>query len=466
MVISIDRIQFEHHREALGIGESRPRISWRFKGDVRDWTQRAYELEITQPSNNLPSIHHVESSNCLFVPWPEQPLSSGECASVRVRAFGSNGGENTLWSLPMQVEVGLLDREVWKCSLIAADCPYRIDAPKQPVLFRRTFSLNGSVTKARAYITAQGVYEAHLNGKRIGDHVLAPGWTSYKHHLAYQTFDVTELLYQGENVITAQVAEGWFCGRLGFQGGKRNIWGDMLGLVAKLVVTLAENKTVTIDTDSQWRSNTGTLITSEIYDGEVCDLRLEHKGWHLPGFDDASWDKVRALPLPSAALVAPDGPPVKRIEKLKAVSAFKPFSGKLVINFGQNLVGWVRLYLSGPRGHVIKLLYTEVLEDGEAATRPLRDCNAIDTIILSGEEQIWEPKFTFHGFQYVQVDGWIGEYDLSGVAAIVVHTDMEQTGWFECSNPLLNKLHRKSSTPLQNFMWTAANPPKKMYNGE
>ena len=444
MAIRIGRVQFEHHQESIGIGESKPRISWRFKGDARNWTQRSYELEIQQ-SETL-QIYNVTSSESVLVPWPGKPLGSGELATVRVRVFGGEQETVSPWSEHVIVEAGLLHRNDWSSSLIAAGQPCDISAPKQPVLFRRTFNLKAGVLKARVYITAQGVYEAHLNGKRIGDHILAPGWTSYTHRLAYQTFDVTELLQLGENVLSAQVGEGWFCGRLGFLGGKKNIWGDTIGLVAQLHIQTSDGQETVINSDSEWTSSTGSLITSELYDGEVCDLNLGQKGWQTQGqgFDDSSWANAKTLPLPMATLVAPDGPPVRQTQEIEAISAFKSPSGKTIVDFGQNLVGWVRINLSGPRGNVIRLLFTEVLEDKEVATRPLRDCKATDTITLSGEDCVWEPKFTFHGFRYVQLDGMLSNvdsFDLKTVTAIVVHTDMEQTGWFDCSNSLLNQLH-------------------------
>lgn len=446
MSVSISRVQVEHHREAIGIGESNPRISWSFEGDAQNWTQTAYEIEITNSDTQVSKVYSFDSTDSILVPWPGQPLQTGDSVSIRVRAFGADSDPvTTAWSEPVIAEAGLLERRDWCGSnLITAALEYNADAPRRPVLLRRTFTIQGPTKKAKLYITAQGVYEAHVNGQRVGNQVLAPGWTSYKHHLAYQTFDVTHLVQPGQNVIAAQVAEGWFCGRLGFNGGKRNIWGQTMGLIAKLFLTSIDDYVTVVGTDSEWTSSTGARLTSEIYNGEVCDLGLEPKGWLTPEYDDSLWENVKTLPLPATALVAPDGPPVRKIEELKAVSVLKSPSGKTIVDFGQNLVGWVRVCLSGPRGNVVRLLHTEVLEDGEVATRPLRVCKATDTIILSGEDQLWEPKFTFHGFRYVQIDGWpeCVDFDLTAITAIVVHTDMMQTGWFECSNPLLNKLHR------------------------
>jgi alpha-L-rhamnosidase len=473
MSVTIYRLQIEHHRDsALGIGEVRPRLSWRFAGSANAWVQSAYELEVTrtrlrQPSESTTAqvqTYRVESSESRLVPWEGEDLTSGETASVRVRAFSLQTPHETDWSEAVLVEPGILNREDWEpCSIITApvaakhlpekEGSQQQQGPKQPLLLRRPFTLRGyRISRARIYITAQGIYEAHLNGRRIGDHALAPGWTSYAHHLAYQTFDVTDLLTEGENVLSAQVAEGWFSGRLGFLGGKRDIWGDTLGLVAKVVVEYASSSSggdgsaagrsrTVICTDSEWKVSTGSLITSEIYDGEVCDLNREPKGWQRSGFDDSAWKAVRVLPLSSSTkLVSPTGPPVRKIEELPAKEIITSPSGRTIVDFGQNLLGWVRVHLTGPQGSVVTLQHGEVLENGEIAVRPLRECRARDQIALSGEDQDWEPKFTFHSFRYVDISG-LPEINLGTATAVVVHTDMEQTGWFECSNPLLNQLH-------------------------
>ncbi|KAL3496920.1 bacterial alpha-L-rhamnosidase-domain-containing protein [Aspergillus germanicus] len=491
MSVRISRLQFEHHRaNALGIGEVRPRISWRFAGSANAWVQSAYELEITRLRPSLPSApataqpqlqtYSVESSESRLVPWEGEDLTSGETASVRVRAFSLQTPNETDWSEAVLVEPGLLSREVWEpCSLITAPSTAKsipegentLSQPKQPLLLRRSFTLpNHRISRARVYITAQGIYEAHLNGQRIGDHVLAPGWTSYAHHLAHQTFDVTDLLIAGgENVLSAQVAEGWFAGRLGFLGGNRDIWGGTLGLVAKVAVEYEDSSSeqggiprTVICTDAKWKVSTASLVTSEIYDGEVCDLNREPKGWQQRGFDDSAWEAVRVLPLPSSTkLVSPTGPPVRKIEELPAKEIITSPSGRTIVDFGQNLVGWVRVRLSGPRGIVVTLQHGEVLENGEVAVRPLRECKARDQIVLSGEDQEWEPKFTFHGFRYVDISGLSG-VTLGTATAVVVHTDMEQTGWFECSNPLLNQLHNNIRWGMRgNFVSTPTDCPQR-----
>ena len=465
MGVIINHVAFEHHRDALGIGQDRPRISWRLSGNLSDWTQQAYDIQITR-SGHVETIN-ISSHESVLVPWPASPLNPGEAATVLVRSHGRVPGGDvsaTPWSEPVAVELGLLTQD-WKAELIESTHKVKADKSLQPILFRRCFHLRQAVLQARLYITAHGVYTAEINGREVGDHILAPGWTSYGHRLTYQTFDVTKLLSEGENAIGAYVGAGWYCGRLGFHGGKRNIWGDNIGLFAQLVITFADGNQETVVTDSDWKWSTGPITFSEIYDGEEYDARLELKEWSNPIYNDNKWTLVAAKQLPNKEhLQPPLSPPVRRIQEVPAIEVIKSPSGKTIVDFGQNLVGWLRVRISGPAGHSVSFTHTEVLEYGEAATRPLRMARAKDILTLSsGETQVWEPKFTFHGFRYVEIENWPSkELELADLTAIVVHTDMERTGWFECSHPLLNKLHENVCWSMRgNFLAIPTDCPQR-----
>ncbi|OQE20847.1 hypothetical protein PENFLA_c015G02397 [Penicillium flavigenum] len=447
MALSLSQVSFEHHRTALGIGETSPRISWRFDGQVSDWYQKSYDIEVQK--RGAAETFHVDSADSVLVPWPSDPLKSGEQATVRVKSTGSSDKASTPWSDPIQVEPGLLSPEDWRESaVLASDRATEINETHRPIYFRKDFALDQDILSARLYITALGLYEARLNGQRVGDHVLAPGWQSYTHRHEYNTYDVTDLLGNGDNTIGITVGEGWYSGRLTWNS-YRNIYGDTLGALCLLVVTNSNGSKTYISSDTTWKSSTGPIISSEIYDGETYDSRLEQKGWDSPGFDQSNWLGVRELNFSKDALAAPDAPPVKRVEEHPFADIFSSASGKTVLDFGQNLVGWLRIRVKGPRGQNITFVHTEVMEDGEVATRPLRTAKATDTFILSGEEDEWEPSFTFHGFRYVQVEGWPDEtkLDNNSVTAIVVHTDMEQIGFFDSSNSLLNHFHK-------NILWS------------
>ncbi|KAJ4144580.1 hypothetical protein LMH87_003461 [Akanthomyces muscarius] len=451
MAVSIAQLSFEHHREALGIGESEPRISWRFAGNASNWEQSSYDLEVSRLGKT--TQYSTKSSDSIFVPWPDKPLGSVDAARVRVRAHAA-GQPSTPWSDWVAAETGLLKPEDWSGAVpIAADRDYDINAPKQPIYFRKEFPAAADVKSARLYITALGLYEAYINGHRVGDAVLAPGWQSYNNRHVYDTYDVTNSIRKGQNAIGVTVGEGWFMGRIAFAG--RNFWGNNLGLQVLLTVTTKDGKTTSIPTDDSWSANTGPILSSEIYDGETYDSRLEADiaGWNEPSFNSTSsskWVGVKSLPPVKGQLMSPDGPPVRKVEERQLEKVFKSPSGKTLIDFGQNLVGWLHLNVEGPAGTNITLHHAEVLEKGELALGPLRTAKATDTVILHGNgPQTWEPSFTFHGFRYAQIDGWPEEtpLDAKAVKAIVVHSDLEQTGWFQCSNALLNKFH-------SNVMWS------------
>ncbi|QPC78079.1 hypothetical protein HYE68_008831 [Fusarium pseudograminearum] len=360
---------FEHHRQAFGIAGTKPRITWRFEGTVSDWEQSAYDIEVARngPKVDKTALFSFNSSNSLYVPWPDEELGESEAAT------------------------------------------------------------------------------AEINGKRVGD-LVAPGWQSYNHRHVYDSYDVTSLLTAGKNAIGVVVGEGWFLGRLGPES-VRNNYGDLIGLLSKLVVTLEDGKKITFGTDRDWRASGGPVVSGEIYDGETYEARLakQIRGWSTAAFNTKvnTWGRVRTLPSLKGKLTPPDQPGIRRIEEKEAQRILRSPSGKTIIDFGQNLVGWLRVQVDGPANTNITFHHAEVLVDGELALKPLRTAKATDTIILAGDGPItWEPKLTFYGFRYVQVDGWPKNRSLRGsIKAVVVHTDLEETGWFECSNHALNQLH-------------------------
>ncbi|KAF2681410.1 glycoside hydrolase family 78 protein [Lentithecium fluviatile CBS 122367] len=465
MAVSISHLSFEHHRQAFGIAETEPRISWRFEGTSVDWEQTAYDLEITRGRDGVPKVFNVNSTDSILVPWPDEPLKTAEAASVRARAYGKDGQPTADWSDVYSLETGLLSTEDWAGAVpIAADRDTEVAGPKQPIQFRKTFGIDSTITSARLYITALGLYVAELNGKRVGDIVLAPGYQSYNFRHVYDTYDVTELLKAGDNAIGVTVGEGWYAGRWGFVSG-RNLYGDTIGLLCSLVITRGDGSKQTVNSDLDWRASTGPLITSELYDGEVYNATLETKGWSSTAFNDSDWLNVKELPALKGALVPADGPPIRRLEEIKPKEILTSKSGKTVLDFGQNLVGWLRLTVTGSPGTNITMVHTEVMENGEVATRPLRTAKARDTLILSGNgTQTWEPSFTYHGFRYVQITGWPNQTTLNGesVTAIVVHADMERTGYFESSHELLNKFHENVIWSMKgNFLGVPTDCPQR-----
>lgn len=463
---------FEHHREPLGIGESAPRLSWRTVTVAADWRQAAHQVEITAADGTvLVDTGRVESAESVLVPWPGSRLGSRERVGVRVRVWGEGDDEPSPWSGTSYAETGLLGPTDWTARPVTPDWDIPAEEPLPVALLRRDFALTGPVASARLYITAYGVYAAEINGEPVGDHVLPPGWTSYQHRLRYQTFDVTPLLRTGENTIGALLGEGWYTGRLGFHGGRRNIYGEHRALLAQLEIVHANGTTRTVRTDEHWTTAAGPVLRSEIYDGEVYDARRERPGWSTPGHDTSGWARVRELPSPRAELVAPTGPPVRRTQTVAPITVITTPSGKTVLDFGQNMVGRLRIRVSGPAGHRVTLRHAEVLERGELSTRPLRFAAATDTYVLRGEDgeanegegvETYEPHFTFHGFRYAEIENWPGPLDPADIEAVVLHTDMARTGWFESSDPLVNQLHENVVQGMRgNFLDVPTDCPQR-----
>jgi alpha-L-rhamnosidase len=334
----------------------------------------------------------------------------------------------------------------WTAVFITPDWDEDTSQAQPSPHFRHEFDVPGDVASATLFITALGVYRAEIDGQRVSDDVLRPGWTSYRKRLCYQTYDVTALLNAGANAIGVAVADGWARGNLGFRP-KRNRYTDRLALLAQLEITFADGREVRVVSDGSWRAAAGPVLASDLYNGETYDARLEMDGWSSPRFEDSGWTGVRTVDWP-AALVAPVGPPVRRIETVDPVSIDKSPSGKMILDFGQNLVGRLRIRAEGSSGTQITLRHAEILEDGELFTKSLRFAEATDRYTMKGGgAEEWEPEFTFHGFRYAEIDGWPGEIKPRDVEAVACHSDMQRTGWFKCSNEDVNRLH-------ENIVWS------------
>jgi alpha-L-rhamnosidase len=438
---------FQYNMDAFGVGTACPRVSWIVEASA-NWHQAAYEMELYDAAGVVRGYTgRVSSEQSVFVAWPFEPLHSRERVSLRLRVWGTDG-QPSQWSSMAAVEVGLLHPGDWSAQFVTPAWEADLERSQPSPLLRREFEVSAGMSRARLYITSLGVYEAQINGQVVGDHVLAPGWTVYPSRLLYQAFDVTDLLQPGRNALGAILADGWYRGRLGFGGGQRNIYGDRLALLAQLEITYEDGHCECIVTDQHWRAATGPILVSDLYDGETYDARLERAGWSAPGYDDREWAAVQTINQDLTTLAAPIGPPIRRTGELVPIAVITSTSGRTILDFGQNLVGRLRLTVRGEAGHKITLRHAEVLENGELGTRPLRTAKATDQYVLRGEgEETWEPRFTFHGFRYAEVEGWPGELSSADIVAVVCHSDMERTGWFECSDPLLNRLH-------ENVVWS------------
>ncbi|MBT9607849.1 glycoside hydrolase family 78 protein [Microbacterium sp.] len=436
MTVDVSPLTFEHLRDALGIGVAAPRLSWKTDAPA-GWRQTAYEIEIVT-ERGVETSGVVQSAESVLVDWPFAPLASRERATLRVRLFGA-GDAASEWSPAARVEAGLLDAEDWIAGVVGPDWDEEPESLRRPPRVRRSFEVASGVARARLYVSAHGLYEVEINGRRVGDDALSPGWTVYGERLRYYTYDVTEHLRAGANAIGSWLADGWYRGRLGFHGGYPNLYGSDIGLIAQLEIEHADGTRTVVATDDAWEAAPSPILTTGIYEGEHYDARLQRADWAAA--DAGDWTPARLLPVDHSTLVAPEGPPVRCTEELEPVAVTRSATGGWVLDFGQNISGRLRLRVAADEGQVITLRHAEVLQDGELYTRPLRGAAATDVLVADGEEQEWEPRFTIHGFRYAEVTGWPGEVAPGAIVARVYHTDMERTGWFDSSDPLLNRLH-------------------------
>ncbi|MFI6792085.1 family 78 glycoside hydrolase catalytic domain [Nonomuraea sp. NPDC050383] len=328
--------------------------------------------------------------------------------------------------------------------------PFPAEAP----YFRREFTSDGPPDHARLQVTALGIVEPYLNATRVGDEVLAPGWTSYRHRLQVSTYDVTPLIRPGANALGAIVGEGWAAGRLGYEG-KRHHYTRQPALYMRLELTYGE-QTVIVTTDKQWTVGTGAVLAASLYDGETHDARQEPEGWNLPGFTGA-WSPVELFDWDLGTLAPTVATPIRRIEELTPVETVVK-DGKTIVDFGQNISGWVRLATTGEAGQSVTIRHAELLRDGALDTETLRTARSTDRYTLrGGGQEIWEPRFTFHGFRHAEIDGPFDE-----VKAVVVHSDMRRTGWLDTSHDLVNKLHANTVWSMRgNFVGVPTDCPQR-----
>ena len=330
----------------------------------------------------------------------------------------------------------------WHARMIAPDAEFD-GAPLLRSEFRPDAG-HGEVRGAELTLTALGVVEAWLNGTPVSGDLLTPGWTSYEWRVRYVTYDVTELL-EPSTVLGLALGNGWYRGRLTWTGA-RAVYGEELGAFARLVVTFEDGFVQTVVTDESWTAGPSATVANDLYDGQTIDARRRDDAWLMPGFAGDGWTGVHPLDFDTDRLTPYIGPRVSRREELAPQKVWTSPSGKTLVDFGQNVVGWIRVRVRGPEGTEITVRHAEVLEHEELGTRPLRSAKATDHYVLSGGDDEFEPTFTFHGFRYAEISGWPGGLDPSALTAVVIGSELDRIGTFRCSDPLLNRFH-------ENVVW-------------
>lgn len=429
----------ENRVSPIGLDEKQPRFSWQLVSEKRNVFQKAYEIRVSSGKTTIWNSGKIVSDQSVLNSYGGVALQSGKKYNWQVRVW-DNTDKPSAWSPSAFFQMALLDKNDWKAKWITAG--YREDSINRPAAyFRKEFSAPKKVASATAYITSHGMYEAQINGKRIGDAYLTPGWTSYNKRLQYQVYDVTELIAAGKNVIGATVGNGWYRGFLAW-GGNKDIYGKSLGLLLQVSIAYADGTTETIITDESWKSSPGSIRYAEIYHGETIDAREEKTGWANTGYADKEWAAVKVETHSPDNLIATYNEPVKKHELFKPVKIFKTPKGEQVIDFGQNLVGWVIVKAGGAAGNKISIRHAEVLDkEGNFYLDNIRSAEATATYIADGKgENTFEPHFTFYGFRYIKIDGYPGELKPENFTAVTLYSDMKPTGSFISSHPLINQL--------------------------
>jgi alpha-L-rhamnosidase len=437
--VTIQNLRTENLVNPIGLDAQQPRFSWQLVSTKRNVLQSAYEIKVSTSKGEVWNTGKVMSGQSIAVEYQGPSLLARQKYSWQVRVW-DQAGKATPWSEVASWEMGLLQEADWTARWIESGLAE--DSVNGPVpMFRKLFSLRKPVKQARAYITAHGVYEAHINGKRVGDAFLTPGWTSYNKRLQYQVYDVTNLLTNGNNVASAMVGSGWYRGPLAWEKNKE-IYGKKSGLLFQLEVTYTDGSQETINSDGAWKASVSPIRTSEIYHGEIYDARLEKKGWMNATFNDGDWKTVVEKDEPKKALIATRNEPIRRQETFKPIKIFKTPKGETVADLGQNLVGLVQIKVKGNAGDKITIHHAEVLDkEGNFYTANLRAARAeIIYILKGGEQEVYEPHFTFMGFRYVRIEGFPGQFTADNMVATAFYSDMKPTGTFTCSNPLVNQL--------------------------
>ena len=363
----------------IGLDIVQPRFSWQLISNERNLMQTSYEIRLansTAALSKAASNGKVNSDQSVHVSYTGAPLQAGKKYYWQVRVW-DNKGKTSAWSEPASFQIGLLKLEDWKANWIQADFSEDEKMRLSPYL-RKQFSTTKKITSATAYITSHGMYEAFINGKRVGDFYLTPGWTNYNKRIQYQTYDVTPLLQNGNNAIAVSLGSGWYRGFIGF-GGNKNFYGKEIALLFQMDIEYSDGTKASIVSDDSWKSSTGAIRDSEIYNGETYDAREEKQGWTNTNYDDSKWGKALVKDLPKNTLLATYNEPISKHENFPAKKVIKTPKGEQVIDFGQNLVGWVQLKVSGNAGDKITIYHAEVLDKfGNFYTENLRACKTAE----------------------------------------------------------------------------------------
>ncbi len=466
--VAVTALKCEWLANPVGIDVTVPRLSWQLQSEERNVQQTAYQVLVASSREKLQrdegdiwNSGKVSSTASIHISYNGKPLLSRMACYWKVKSFTNKGASG--WSEPACWSMALLRAPDWKAKWIGYDKPFPWDSVTQwsrlsARYFRKPFQSASAVKKATVYLSGLGLYELYLNGKKIGDQVLAPAPTDYRKSVLYNTYDVTENISKGKNVIAAVLGNGrFFTMRQAYKPKKINNFG-FPKLLLQLEIVYADGTVKTIVSDDSWKLNAdGPIRTNNEYDGEEYDARKEFTGWNSAGFNDAQWLKPALVQAPPGRLKAQMSEPMKLMKTVQPLSVTKINEGKYILDMGQNFAGWLQLRVKGKEADKVVLRFAESLRpDGNLYTANLRDARSTDSYTLKGDgEERWHPSFVYHGFRYVEVSGYPGIPSIKDFEGQMIYDDLTNTGYFRCADTTINAI-------VNNAWWGIASNYKGM----
>jgi alpha-L-rhamnosidase len=414
-------LRCEYLVNPIGVDTPRPRFSWVLEHSERGQGQTAYEIVVSTSAaaenGDFWQSGKVNSADSTQVIYAGKPLAGGRTYYWKIRYYDKSGRMSP-FSRVARFDTGLFSRDDWRGVWIGGKNE-----------LRKEFRLEGKVARARAYICGLGYYEFRVNGHKVGRSVLDPAWTTYEKRALYVTYDITGHLETGANALAVMLGQGWF---------------KSTALLFQLNIELEDGRMVEVVSDPSWKAADGPVVSDSVYNGETYDARLENPGWDGPGFDDSAWGPAEKVSGPKGELSAQMMPPIRVVDTIVPLKLTAPRPGVYVFDMGQNFSGWAQLRVRGPRGAEVKLRFAEMIYDtGMLNQENLRGARAEDVYILKGQgEEVYEPRFTYHGFRFVELTGFPGVPTVDSLRGRVVHTAVEPVGSFACSKHVLNDVQR------------------------
>jgi len=478
--VTVGQLTCEYLANPMGIDVTNPRLSWILESSQRGQRQTAYQVLVASSEDNLKhnksdlwDSGKVTSEQSIHIVYAGKPLKSRQRCWWKVSVWDKDGSQ-TAFSEPGFWEMGLLEKSDWRAKWLSISGESNSQEAQPSPFFRREFAAANGIKKARAYISGLGYYELYLNGQRVGDHVLDPAFTRYDKRVLYAMYDVTNRLKEGKNAVGIVLGNGWyFRHNVEEWDFHKSPWRARPTFICQIEIEFVDGSTDIIASDAAWKVSTGPIIFDSIRNGEIYDARLEMPGWNAADYNDSGWKEAQVVDGPKGKLCAQMLPPIKVVKEIAPVNLTEPKPGVFVFDMGQNFAGWAQLKVSGPAGAKVTLKYGDVIDangtiDQKRYSQLTRQgFFQTDMYTLKGEgTEIWEPRFTYYGFQYVEVTGFPGKPVLDNLRGKVIHTSFESAGRFECSNGLLNKIQQATLwSYISNFQGYPTDCPHREKNG-